>query len=126
MTFAHDYTEDRRDADEMIREFGQAGAIRKRTATGPEFNPTITWPEHAARIVVTTYSAREVDGTRIRADDLKVLVSAEGLTIEPTTADRLVLASGVGNPSSPFLSIVNVETLAPGGVVVLWTLHCRR
>lgn len=126
MTF--NYAKTRGTAERLIARFGQVGAIRRETpGAGPPYSPgPPTVVNHPAKLVVTSFTAREIDGTRIRADDLKVLVAAEGLAVEPTTLDRVVEAQQVGSPNGPSLAIVNVEPLSPAGMAVVFTLQCRR
>lgn len=117
----NDYAEDVADADELIGEFGQGGLlVRPGTSTGSAHNPAPGAPtDYPAIIVVLGYSVREIDGSRILATDKKVLLAKKGLSVEPATADKLVIG-GVAH------SIVSIEPLSPGGVIVLWTLQCRR
>lgn len=113
----NNYLEDRADADEMIAEFGQAATLRRPTNSGPAWDPTITWAETGCTVVVTEFSNREVDGTRVLATDKKVLMAVPA--IAPATSDRLAIG-GVE------YSIERVEPLAPGGVSVMFTLQARR
>lgn len=116
-----DYARSAAMAVRLIGRSGQSGAIRRTVATGGTayapsgFQPT----DHAARFVLTGFKAHEVDGARVRADDVKALVSP-ALDIEPKTSDLLVRADGVT------LSIVEAEAVKPAGTVVLWKLVCRR
>lgn len=104
----------------MLDRFGQNGAIRRETpGNGPSYDPgEPTLTDHPTRMAVTKYTAREIDGSRIRSDDLKVLVAPDA-PVGPTTADRLVTADGDS------LAIVNVTPLKPAGTVVLYTVQCR-
>lgn len=115
-----DYARSRSSADRLIERFGQAGAIRRTgAATGDAWNPTPSAPaDHPCTLVVDDYEAGEIDGSLIRQTDRKVLVSAEGLGIEPTAADRLVIGGSA-------MEIVNVRPLSPGGVVVLFEIQGR-
>lgn len=116
---AFDYARSRATADRLIAKFGQTGAIRRQTATGPDYNPTFTTADHTATFAVTEYESNEIDGSRILATDKKVLLKAGGLAVTPNTTDKLVIGSIEH-------SIVRVEPLAPGGVVVMFQLQCRR
>ncbi len=117
MTF--DYGRFKATADRLLARFGQPGILRRPTASGTAYNPTAGSPQdYACTLVVDAYSNRDVDGTRVRATDKKVLLATGALAIEPATADKLVIG-GVEH------TIERVEPLAPGGVTVMWTLQVR-
>lgn len=116
-----DYAESKADADELIEEFGQSGYIRRTPTTGTAYNPTQGTPvDHACTFVVTDYTTREIDGTRVLSTDKKVLLAKGALTIEPLTSDRLL------DPAVPGYKIVDVAPLSPAGTVVMYQLQCRR
>lgn len=106
-------------AGRLIARFGQSGILRRTINSGTSYDPSGTSEDHACTFAVEVYRAFEVDGTRIRATDKKVLLSKGSLAIEPATSDKLLIG-GVEH------SIVNVEPLAPGGSAVMFTLQCRR
>ena len=72
---------------------------------------------HPLAIVTETYSQGVVDGTLIRADDLRVMVEAG--PVEPTTAHRL----RIGGADH---AIVAVRGVAVRGVALMWEVQCRR
>lgn len=115
-----DYTRSRAAADRLIARFGQAGAVRRSGApSGDPWNPVPGEPtDHTCTLVVLDYTSMEIDGTLIRATDRKVLVAAGGLAVEPSAADRIVIAGTA-------LEIVRVAPLAPGGTVVLHEIQAR-
>lgn len=115
----YDYTRPRATADRLVTRFGQTGAIRRQTASGSENNPTFTPTDHECTLVTEAYKTSEIDGSRVMASDLKVILAKGDLAISPTTEDKLVIG-GV-----PY-SIVDVSPLSPGGVVVLWQMQVRR
>lgn len=121
MADAFDYLATRADADELIAEFGQAGAIRRVGATStvnpwdPEASASV---DHPCLLVDLEYSAGEANGTLIRQTDRKILMSVSTLTIEPTEADQVVVGGHA-------MEIVNVSPLAPGGVVILYEIQAR-
>lgn len=119
---AFDYSRTVETAERLITRYGQLGFIRRTgEPTGPDYDPTPgVETEYAARFVVTEYDSREIDGSRIRASDKKVLLSVKGLTIDPTTSDLLVEHDG------STLSIVDADPLKPAETIVLWTLQARR
>lgn len=116
---AYDYTRPRATADRMLARFGQTGALRRETRSGPAYDPEISTEDHACTFAVEDYRAQEIDGSRVLVTDKRAILKAGGLAIVPTTSDKLVVA-GVAH------SIVRVETLAPGGTTLLWQLQIRR
>jgi hypothetical protein len=63
------------------------------------------------------YSARQIDGTLIRAEDRRVMI--EAVTPAPTTADRLSIGGAE-------YAIVSVQPESPGGVPLYYTCQCRK
>lgn len=118
MTF--DYARARATADRLLANFGATGAIRRETpGSGPSYDPgepTIT--DHPVTLALTAYNARQIDGTRIQAQDRKALVSASA-SVTPTTSDLLIAADGA------ILKIVDVKTISPAGTTVIYELQVR-
>lgn len=73
--------------------------------------------ETSLRAVVGRYDRRLVDGTLIRADDLRVMVEAG--PVEPRTSDNLRIGGAD-------YAVVAVRPTAPGGVALMWELQCRK
>ena len=117
---AFDYARSAQTSARLLARFGQMGALRRQTAgPGSTYDPgEPTNTDYAVNMAVIKYSDREIDGTRILASDLKVLVAPE-VEIEPLPSDLLVLADG------RTLAIVTVTPLSPAGTVVLWTIQAR-
>lgn len=108
-------------ADRLIKKFGQDGKVRRPTATGPGYKPTLGTPDdYDARFAVISFALKDVDGARVLATDKKVYLSAAGLAVEPTTSDKLVEADGKE------LKIVEVTPLKPAGAVVFYAIQARR
>lgn len=127
-----DYLESQQDADELIEEFGQVGAIR-RTVIVPPANP---WDE--AEEVVTDYPVtlailpmdeKRIDGTLILSGDRQALMSRQGLSITPVVGD-IVLFNGSFVASvytgGEAWTIRKLDALAPAGTVVLFDAVVRR
>lgn len=119
-----DYVEARADAEELIAEFGQTGAIRRAENSGPAYDPVQTTTDHPCRLVevptqLQGYGAQAVPGSLIQATDCLVYVSTEGLAIEPALSD-MVLIGGLEH------SIVTLKPLSPAGLVVAYELVVRR
>lgn len=117
---AFDYLESRADAEELLAEFGQTGAIRRQAASGPAHDPVLTPTDYPATLVVDPdgWQQSETTGTLIQMSDAKVYVSTAGLSIEPTVADQIVMG---GAP----LDVVAVKPLSPAGTLVMWTIAAR-
>lgn len=116
-----DYARAAATAERLIAKFGATGAIRRETpGSGPSYDPgepTIT--DHPARLVISAFSNREIDGQRILSTDKKATVEP-AIGIEPKTTDLLVDADG-----STF-TIVHVDVLRPATTTLLWKLQVRR
>lgn len=77
------------------------------------FTETETFP---VAVVVDTFAQAHIDGTLVRADDLRVMAEA---VVEPTTADKLRI-DGKDH------AILSVRALKPGGVALMYEMQCRR
>lgn len=108
-------------ASRLIARWGQAAEIEvPGEMTGPEYAPVQGPPTlHPCTVALTDYETEERDGTLIAADDVRALVSVDGLSIAPTTADKLLIG---GDP----FTIVRVAPLAPDGVARFYELQVRR
>ena len=115
------YAAGRATADRLIARFGQAGAIRRKEdkPDNPEpWKPEQTEVDYPCKLVVLEYSAYELQGTLIEANDRKVYVAAGGLAVEPAVADKVIIGG------SEF-TIIRVSPLNPAGVVVYYELQVR-
>ncbi|KAA0970307.1 hypothetical protein FPY71_07220 [Aureimonas fodinaquatilis] len=123
MSQIFDYSQSQQDADELIREFGQVGAIRvlEERSDWDDFPASVT--DHACSLVVLPIDLQstgyDVAGTLIKSGDVQILVSVVGLTVTPSTVNSVVTANGVFN-------IVRVNTLSPSGMPVLHDIVGRR
>lgn len=114
----YDYAKSQGTADRLIDKFGQVGTVKRTENTGTPWNPTQTIMDYDCKLVVLSYNNKDIDGSLIKASDKKVYVSALGLTIEPMTTDKLVIA-GKEN------TIISVKPLNPAGVSVYYECQCR-
>lgn len=73
--------------------------------------------DFACTLILSEYSARDRDGTNILASDLKAMISPDAET-DPRIGDKLSVSGSV-------YSIVNVDPLQPGGVVLMWEAQVR-
>lgn len=109
-------------ASRIIARFGQTGTfLRRGEQTGGEpWNPTFgPDTEHPATVAVVDYEQGQRSDSAIQADDLRALVSVEGLDITPTVAERL----RVGTRE---FAVVRVTPLAPDGVTRFYDVQVRR
>lgn len=110
-------------AGRMLQRFGETGAIRRVTVTsGSPSDPdagSATTTDTPCRLAVFPIDQQDIDGTTIKAGDFRVLVSAVGLGVEPTTTDHLVCSAGV-------LTIVDAGRFAPAGTVTHYRMVCRK
>ncbi|WP_313666216.1 hypothetical protein [Shinella sp.] len=114
-----DYPRIRATAARLIAKFGQTGAIRRTTISGPAYDPETVITDHACQLAVMQYTDDKIDGTLIMRGDKLVYLSTAGLSIEPSTADKVV----IGGEEH---AIVNVKPLSPAGLVVFWEVQARR
>lgn len=103
--------------------FGQLGAIRRTATSGggasdaTDGRQTVT--DYPANMAVFPVSLKDIDGTFIKAGDWRVLVATTGLTITPTTTDKVVCTEGV-------LSIIDPGKFAPNGTVTHYKMVARK
>jgi len=106
-------------ADRLIARFGRSATLRRPASTGPAHNPTVTYSDHAVMVTTSAYQQREIDGTRVRQDDVKVMLAKGVLTIAPETKDQLVIDGAT-------YAIMDVRPTQPGGSVVVYEVQARR
>ena len=115
-----DYAKSAATADRLIKRFGQAATlIRQVHIGGPDYDPTFAKQSRDCTVAVLEYENREIDGSRIQTGDKKVLVSAVGLSPEPSTADRI----DIGGEEH---AVVSVKPLSPAGTAVFYEVQARR
>jgi hypothetical protein len=107
-------------ADRLLAKFGQAATLRRPNSTGPAYAPTDASPtDYPITVVVEAYAFRDIDGTRIRRDDLKVRIARGTLTVEPTTNDQLLIGGAT-------YAVIDVRPENPGGTVLMYEAQARR
>lgn len=115
-------------AARQIAQYGRSGTYRR--TTGTTYTPGTgttggTTSEYAAHGLLQAYRAAMVDGTRVQAQDRRLLIAAKaledaGLTGEPEPGDEWVSGSDV-------FSVVRVEDATyVGDSPVLFTVQVRR
>lgn len=116
-----DYARAQATALRLLDKFGQAGSIvRDMPGNGPIYDPGEPVPTpYPCVAAVLKFDNKDIDGTLIKATDKKVYVAAKGLSIVPTTTDKLMIG-GVAH------TIVRVMPLNPAGFDVYFEVQARR
>jgi hypothetical protein len=115
------YTDLRTMADGLLTDKGTTLTLTKKTsgtydpATG---SATVTETAYSITAAVFDYPQRVIDGTRIQHGDKKVLVSCEGLTVDPDVDDAVTI-------SSVSHQVVRARKISPAGEIVIWELQVR-
>lgn len=110
-----DYGRSRAVAERLIARFGMTGAIRRSTQSGPSYDPVVTDTDYACQLVDMKIDLSKVDGTLILASDRMIYLSTQGLTIEVTVSDKLVIAEKE--------HVIKVcKPLSPAGLTVYYEL----
>lgn len=106
--------------DKIIRRFGreeETTFLRRRAGSD------IT--DYAVIALEADFSAKERgDGSVVRRDDTRYLISVVGLEITPDerTDSLLLIDDGV---EKEYEIVGTPKRTAPGGVNIFWQLHCR-
>lgn len=117
MTF--DYAALRTKGDDLIAKFGASATLRRKTASGTEWNPTYTTADYSTVVAIVDYNIREIDGVSVLRTDKKALVSAGLLgSVVPTVGDLLIV-------NSVSYQVVFVSSIAPAGVSVCHECQLR-
>lgn len=110
-------------ATKLLDRFGAPAVIHR--TIGEVFDPVTgatapgTEEDHETVGVLVKYSDQEIDGTKIRRGDRRLIIAAEPLSIEPTTADR-VTANGVQ------YTIEDAPAANPAGTPIVYYLQVRK
>ena len=123
---AFDYTRTRATAERLIARFGQAGIIRRMVKSGPEWDPTIEPTDYPCTLVEAEFSIGMVNGSTVLSSDKRMYVSTQGLAIEPTITDQVVIGTDVLTIVPATSGGFGVQPLKPAGTVVLYDIHCRK
>lgn len=108
-------------ASRLIARFGQAATIVRPGPLVPDGaggGVRTDGSEHAATVAVVQFDQLVRAGSGFHADDVRVLVSAEGLAVAPQQSDRIRI--GATN-----LKIIAVSPVGPDGAVILWEVKAR-
>jgi hypothetical protein len=114
-----DYAEIAEAAKELITEFGLACTLTKKTAgTNDGVTGTITGATtttHTVNAVVDNYANSLLDGTLIKRGDKLLYIESD---VQPLIGNTISIGSVAHK-------VINVETIAPGGTVVLYQAQVR-
>ena len=110
------YTRAAATAARLISAYGRTMQLVTQTNSGDSWNPTVSESTTDVYGVETKYSNSEIDGELIKSGDVKVLIDAE---VKPELSMRL-RTNGID------YSIINIETLAPADLTILYKLQVRR
>ncbi len=114
------YARSRSTAERLIAKFGQSATLRRTTpGNGPSYNPGTVTTDYACTVKVGSYALSLQDGTLIKADDKKVMLSTAGLSVVPTTSDQLII-------NGDLHTIVTVMPTDGAGSAVMYTCQARR
>ena len=97
--------------------FARPAIIRRSVTSGPPYAPVVTNQDYPVSGVDSLATVHHADGSLVRIGDVRFALSPDS-PVEPTTADKLVLAGKV-------LQIVKVDSPAAAGVGVTWILYAR-
>lgn len=77
--------------------------------------------------LIDKFTASERSNPQIRNSDIKLLLSAKGLTITPQIGDQFTMPDGTWYiPEGDGATYNPVEPLAPGGIPVMYTIQLRK
>ena len=106
-------------ASGLIKKFGQAATLQKMSASGTFYDPTQTSEDHEIQLVQLAFSRFDQISGAVDVNDVRLMVSTEGLTVDIDDSDKIVLSGVTYN-------IVNVRKTNPGGTLLVYELQCRK
>lgn len=115
------YTKTRATSQRLIASAGQAVTLTRLgdgvydPQTGTVARSGTTYSGYGAPV---NYAQRDIDGTMILRTDVRVLLGPQ-IGANPTTGDTLTVGGDI-------YTVVASNPLAPGGVVVLHDVQCRK
>jgi len=118
-----DYRRPQKTADRLLDRFGFAAILRRAGTVAPStpWEATSGSPtDYPIKALFSEYTDGERDGTLIQQGDRRIVFSAKGLAAIPKTADMIVIGD-----TDPW-NIVNVATVAPGNIPIIYAAQVRR
>lgn len=124
MTTAFNYLETRDDADALIAESGMAVSIRRQTASGTSFDPTLTNTDYATFGAKIEFTYKQLQSGSVVATDERWMIAAGPLAAlgvtEVLPSDHVVFG-GVERQIGPLS-----KPIAPAGTVVLFDVQAQK
>ena len=71
------------------------------------------------KFVRTSFTEDNNNGTIVEVGDLMLLVSTEGVSIDPDLAQRVIM-------NCKQYQVVRIDPLKPGSVIMLWKIQVRK
>ena len=114
-----EYEEDRAFVLEALLEDGKQATLKSYSETGDRWDPVISYTDYTVQILDVDYTVYEIDGDRVKREDKKVYIAAEGVAVVPKISDKIVINSITYN-------IKDIMPFIPGDVVVFWVVQVRK
>lgn len=107
--------------DPLLIEFGTSGALLIPGApSGPAYDPQPGADVSApVTIVQTQFTKEDRAGGNVEKDDSAFLVSTKDVTVDPSLAHRISVASVT-------YQVIGIKPLRPAAIVMLWKVHARK
>jgi len=77
------------------------------------------------KALLLSYRDRDVDGSKIMADDRRCILAASGMTVIPKTGDLITPSGDTDDPSSGTYSVIRVKTYEVQGTPFAYVLQIR-
>jgi acyl dehydratase len=106
------------EAGQGIGEVGKTATLHTQSNAGTTYDPTVSETPTALTVVQSKFDTREIDGTVIRATDIKLLVSANGAAAGPSVGDFITV-------DNVRYRVEMVWPVAPGDTVLMWKVQLR-
>jgi hypothetical protein len=108
-------------AEKQIKRFGKiAQIVTPGAATGPKYNPSFLPPtKEPVYFLETRYSMTDRNQTLVEVGDKMGLVSTETGAIPQKSINQIEI-------DDVLYQFIDVQPLNPGGVVMLYKVHCRK
>ena len=111
-------------AKTLLKQMGKEITLIQKTKTD-DYDPTnrtsvVVEKTHKFQGVVLNFNTDEIDGVSITREDNKVIVTAKGAPVVPTTEDDIKFDS-----DDKERSIISVRTIEQAGVDIIYELQVR-
>ncbi|MDX5592575.1 hypothetical protein [Pseudovibrio sp. SPO723] len=113
------YSQEAKDAYDGIEEAGTSCTITRVTGGGGPLGGGTSTIQADTHLVETSFESQEVDGTSVLRDDLKLIIPAHSLTLQPTAGDTVTYAGRT-------VQVINTMPVAPDGTPIIYEVQARR